>query len=74
MLRLYFSPFFPFILGWILLAISGFWQISLVNAVAQLMLFTFVVCIPAWRTGRISFVDIGWPLGCLLYTSDAADD
>ena len=36
---------------------------SLVNGLAQLVLFSFVVCIPIWRTGRMSYVDIGWPWG-----------
>lgn len=66
MLRRYFSPFLPFILVWLLLIVSDFRSISLVNGIAQLLLFTFVVCIPAWRTGRISYVDIGWPLGVAL--------
>ncbi len=26
----------------------------------------FVVCIPTWRTGRMSYVDIGWPWGLVL--------
>ena len=30
------------------------------------MLFLFVVCIPIWKTGRMSFVDIGWPWGVAL--------
>ena len=29
-------------------------------------LFTFVVCIPIWKTGRMSYVDIGWPWGLVL--------
>lgn len=33
------------------------------NVVAQALIFTLVVCIPTWRTGRMSYVDIGWPLG-----------
>ncbi len=35
----------------------------LVNAALQFVLFLFVVHIPAYRTGRMSYVDIGWPLG-----------
>ncbi|MEM7799844.1 MAG: DUF1295 domain-containing protein [Chloroflexota bacterium] len=66
MLRRYLSPLFPFVLVWLLLIISDFRSISLVNGIAQLLLFAFVVCIPAWRTGRISYVDIGWPLGVAL--------
>jgi steroid 5-alpha reductase family enzyme len=32
----------------------------------QAILFTFVVCIPIWKTGRMSYVDIGWPWGLVL--------
>ncbi len=60
----YFSPLFPFLAGWALLLLShNFAEVSLLNGVFQLLLFTFVVCIPAWRTGRMSYVDIGWPWG-----------
>ncbi len=60
----YFSPLFPFLAGWALLLLShNFAEVSLLNGVLQLLLFTFVVCIPAWRTGRMSYVDIGWPWG-----------
>jgi len=37
--------------------------LSLVNGVTQLVLFAFVVCLPTWRTGRMSYVDVGWPWG-----------
>lgn len=33
------------------------------NGGVQLLLFIFVVCIPAYRTKRMSYVDIGWPWG-----------
>ncbi len=60
----YFSPLIPFIVGWLLLLVTApFTQMSLVNGILQLVLFTLVVCIPAWRTGRMSYVDIGWPWG-----------
>jgi len=42
------------------------YTISLLNGVLQLILFLFVVCIPIWRTGRMSYVDIGWPWGLVL--------
>ncbi|MDA9932526.1 DUF1295 domain-containing protein [Gammaproteobacteria bacterium] len=32
----------------------------------QAILFTFVVCIPIWKTERMSYVDIGWPWGLVL--------
>lgn len=57
----------PFLLGWLLLLLSE--ELRLVaglNGAAQALLFAGVVCIPVWRTGRLSFVDIGWPLGLVL--------
>ena len=60
----YFIPLIPFAAGWLLLLITEqFFALSLVNGLAQLVLFSFVVCIPIWRTGRMSYVDIGWPWG-----------
>jgi len=60
----YLSPLFPFIAGWILLLFTNaLSSIGIVNGVAQLTLFAFVVNLPTWRTGRMSYVDIGWPLG-----------
>lgn len=67
----YFKPFIPFIACWILLFNSNnFQSVALINGIGQLVLFLFVVCIPIWKTGRMSYVDIGWPWGvALLYTS-----
>ena len=63
----YFKPFIPFIACWILLFNSNnFQSVALINGIGQLMLFLFVVCIPIWKTGRMSFVDIGWPWGVAL--------
>ena len=63
----YFTPLLPFVCGFIVLAISQqFSDMSLLNAVLQALLFTLVVCIPAWRTGRMSYVDIGWSWGLTL--------
>lgn len=60
----YFTPLLPFVVGWLLLLFTDqFFALSLVNGVAQLVLFAFVVCLPTWRTGRMSYVDIGWPWG-----------
>ena len=60
----YFTPLLPFVAGWLLLLVTEqFFALSLVNGVAQLILFAFVVCLPTWRTGRMSYVDIGWPWG-----------
>jgi steroid 5-alpha reductase family enzyme len=67
MLIKYISPLFPFLFGWgVLLATPIFFEISLLNGIAQLVLFGLVVCLPAWKTGRLSYVDIGWPWGLVL--------
>ena len=64
MIIVYFTPLIPFISCWLLLLVTEqFFALSLVNGVAQLVLFAFVVCLPIWRTGRMSYVDIGWPWG-----------
>ena len=63
----YFKPFIPFIACWILLFNSNnFQSVALINGIGQLVLFLFVVCIPTWKTGRMSYVDIGWPWGVAL--------
>ncbi|MFT5676923.1 MAG: steroid 5-alpha reductase family enzyme [Paraglaciecola sp.] len=62
-----FIPFAPYLAGWCLLLLSSsMYSISLLNGWLQLVLFLFVVCIPIWRTGRMSYVDIGWPWGLVL--------
>ena len=63
----YFKPFIPFIACWILLFNSNnFQSVALINGISQLVLFLFVVCIPICKTGRMSYVDIGWPWGVAL--------
>jgi steroid 5-alpha reductase family enzyme len=63
----YFTPLFLFIAGWLFLLLSDrFALIGFINGSLQLLLFIFVVCIPTWRTGRMSYVDIGWPWGLAL--------
>lgn len=60
----YIKPLFIFIIGWIILLItSSFHFLSLINGITQLVLFALVVCWPIWKTGRLSYVDIGWPWG-----------
>ncbi|MDX2219086.1 MAG: DUF1295 domain-containing protein [Burkholderiales bacterium] len=61
------TPLLPFAAGWSLLFFTAdLVQLGWVNGAAQLVLFALVVCIPAWKTGRLSYVDIGWPLGLAL--------
>ena len=63
----YFTPLLPFLLGWlILLSTNGLSELGLVNGITQLILFALVVCLPIWRTGRMSYVDIGWPWGLVV--------
>ncbi|MEN0061164.1 MAG: DUF1295 domain-containing protein [Myxococcota bacterium] len=60
----YLAPLLPFAAGWLLLlSTQTLSTMGLVNGLAQLLLFVAVVNIPIWRTGRISYVDVGWPLG-----------
>ncbi|HIG67464.1 MAG TPA: DUF1295 domain-containing protein [Porticoccaceae bacterium] len=63
----YFRPVYPFLLGLgFILWSTTFLKLALLNSLGQLALFTVVVCIPIWRTGRMSYVDIGWPWGLVL--------
>ncbi len=63
----YYKPLIPFLLGCIILLFSNnFFEFTLINGLLQLLLFIFVVNIPAKLTGRMSYVDIGWPLGLAL--------
>ena len=63
----YLSPLYPFLFGWaLILYSSSFSDLGLINGLGQLLLFTLVVCIPIWRTERMSYVDIGWPWGLVL--------
>ena len=41
-------------------------EIALINLLVQAILFTIVVCIPIYKTGRMSYVDIAWPWGLVL--------
>jgi len=43
-----------------------FYQVALANAVLQLIWFLFSVHIPAFRTGRMSYVDVAWPWGLVI--------
>jgi len=63
----YFRPLYVFSL-WLIVILnsSTFFNLALINSLAQLLLFTLVVCIPIWRTGRMSYVDIGWPWGLVV--------
>ena len=63
----YFAPLLPFLFGWIiLLTTEELSRLSLINGIAQLTLFSLVVCLPIWKTGRMCYVDIGWPWGLVV--------
>ena len=63
----YLKPLLPHLACLLLvLAATPFAPLGPANAAAQLLLFVPVVLIPAWRTGRMSYVDLGWPLGLAL--------
>ncbi|MEM6377630.1 MAG: DUF1295 domain-containing protein [Bacteroidota bacterium] len=60
----YFKPLFVFVIGSLILLFSqSFNQLFTFNGITQLTLFALVVCWPIWKTGRLSYVDIGWPWG-----------
>jgi steroid 5-alpha reductase family enzyme len=66
----YIRPLYPFLLGWVLiLSTATFAPQGLINGLGQLLLFALVVCLPIWRTGRMCYVDIGWPWGLVLLGS-----
>ena len=63
----YFALLIPFILGLAVLLLSAtLAEAALINAIGQFILFAFVVCLPLYRTGRMSYVDIGWPTGIVI--------
>lgn len=63
----YFRPLIPYLVGLALLFIvPGLRNVASYNTVGQALLFTFIVCIPISRTGRMSYVDIAWPWGLVL--------
>jgi steroid 5-alpha reductase family enzyme len=63
----YFTPLLPFLFGWaILLTTTELSGLALINGMAQLVLFALVVCWPIWKTGRMCYVDIGWPWGLVV--------
>ena len=50
----------------ILIAQSNFDRILYLNLLFQLILFFIVVCIPIYKTKRMSYVDISWPWGLVV--------
>lgn len=63
----YLNPLIPYLFGLvILISQSKFDKILYLNLIFQLILFLIVVCIPIYRTGRMSYVDIAWPWGLVV--------
>jgi steroid 5-alpha reductase family enzyme len=63
----YFTPIFPFIIGCIVLILMpSLFELAIINLLGQTLLFVIVACIPAYKTGRMSYVDIAWPWGLVL--------
>lgn len=48
---------------YIFFQIENFQKFLLINLISQIFIFLFIVCIPAYFTGRMSYVDIAWPFG-----------
>lgn len=46
-------------------------EFFLQNAVTQLLLFLFVVQVPAYLSERMAYVDIGWPTGLVMIAANA---
>ena len=47
----------------VLLFSNGFANIALYNVILQLLVFIITANVPALITGRMSYVDLGWPYG-----------
>ena len=59
--------YLPFVFCFVLLMYtSSFKEFTAWNGFTQTLLFLFVVCIPAYYTKRMSYVDIAWPWGLVL--------
>ena len=61
------SRLFQFILFslvfYIFFQIENFQNFLLINLISQIFIFLFIVCLPAYFTDRMSYVDIAWPFG-----------
>jgi hypothetical protein len=56
-------------------SVAGAWGKALTalfewNAMCQLVVFTLVVQIPTFVTGKMSYVDIGWPMGLVVLAAN----
>ncbi|MEM9209561.1 MAG: DUF1295 domain-containing protein [Pseudomonadota bacterium] len=63
----YVSILVPFVVGFTVLFFTApLRDAALFNAIGQCLLFAAVVCLPLYRTGRMAYVDIGWPMGIVI--------
>ena len=54
-----------FLFFYIFFQIENFQNFLLINLISQIFIFLFIVCIPAYFTERMSYVDIAWPFGLI---------
>jgi len=54
-----------FLVFYIFFQIENFQNFLLINLISQIFIFLFIVCIPAYFTERMSYVDIAWPFGLI---------
>lgn len=54
-----------FLVFYIFFQIENFQNFLLINLISQIFIFLFIVCIPAYFTDRMSYVDIAWPFGLI---------
>ena len=60
----YIKPLLIFLLGCMFLLLTqSISHLASINLITQFLLFGLIVCWPIWKTGRMSYVDIGWPWG-----------
>lgn len=52
-----------FLVFYIFFQIENFQNFLLINLISQIFIFLFIVCLPAYFTDRMSYVDIAWPFG-----------
>ena len=48
---------------YIFFQLENFQNFLLINLISQIFIFLFIVCLPAYFTDRMSYVDIAWPFG-----------
>lgn len=63
----YLNPLIPYFFGLVVLFTqSNFDRLLSINLILQSILFLLVVCIPIYKTQRMSYVDIAWPWGLVV--------